>query len=246
LSGSLLADQQRLDPYIRRLRDVVAAVAVQVLAGRKSLDPMSRREFAPHGKRRQTSSAFLGVQPLAKNSSSLNEDARPPSAFVGVALPFGRMSADAFSSLADNAIGLGAREFRLTSWRAILIPAPTLDAARKLAARLPTSEFILRPEDPRRRVVACVGAPACLRGTTDVRTDATRVAAFVPDSATVHVSGCAKGCAHPRAAAATLVGRNGLYDLVSHGAPWDEPVRTGMSATEAAEQVRYLMEGIAA
>ena len=44
----------------------------------------------------------------------------------------------------------------------------------------------------------------------------------------VHVSGCAKGCAHPRPAAATFVGRDGRFDLVLNGRPWDDPVQRGI------------------
>ncbi|MCT4373616.1 hypothetical protein CLG85_026310, partial [Yangia mangrovi] len=49
---------------------------------------------------------------------------------------------------------------------------------------------------------------------------------------TLHVSGCAKGCALPRAAKVTLVGRQGSFDLVEDGAPWDTPARTGLSPAQ--------------
>ena len=95
-------------------------------------------------------------------------------------------------------------------------------------AAAPTGEgdapFILDAYDPLRRVAACVGAPACLRATTDIRADAVRLAK-APFAGTLHVSGCAKGCAHPRSAALTLVGRDGRYDLIRGGAPWDAPRR---------------------
>jgi precorrin-3B synthase len=40
---------------------------------------------------------------------------------------------------------------------------------------------------------------------------------------TVHVSGCAKGCAHPGPARTTLVGENGRYGIVRNGRPRDVP-----------------------
>ncbi|MNY65563.1 hypothetical protein D3C86_2028490 [compost metagenome] len=40
----------------------------------------------------------------------------------------------------------------------------------------------------------------------------------------LHVAGCAKGCAHPRRAALTLVGRPDGYGLVISGTAGDTPV----------------------
>jgi sulfite reductase beta subunit-like hemoprotein len=52
-----------------------------------------------------------------------------------------------------------------------------------------------------------------------VQEDAARLASCLPVRAgvLVHVSGCAKGCAHAQAAPVTLVGRDGEYDLVRDG-----------------------------
>jgi sulfite reductase beta subunit-like hemoprotein len=109
-----------------------------------------------------------------------------------------------------------------------------------LSAALAESGLILDPEDPRRRVAACVGAPACLNATTDVRGDAARLAALVDVGTLLHVSGCAKGCAHPRAATVTLTGRNGSYDLVHNGSPSDSPSLTGLTLDEAAAHLRQI------
>jgi precorrin-3B synthase len=48
----------------------------------------------------------------------------------------------------------------------------------------------------------------------------------------LHVSGCAKGCAYPRACDTTLVGQDSAYDLVKQGHPWDQPRQRGLSATD--------------
>jgi precorrin-3B synthase len=48
----------------------------------------------------------------------------------------------------------------------------------------------------------------------------------------LHVSGCAKGCAHAQAAAVTLVGREGRYDLVLDGRAGDRPILAGLDAKE--------------
>ena len=48
----------------------------------------------------------------------------------------------------------------------------------------------------------------------------------------LHVSGCAKGCAHPKPCATTLVGQNGAFDLVKNGHPWDQPSQRGLTSTD--------------
>lgn len=75
--------------------------------------------------------------------------------------------------------------------------------------------------------------PDCATATATASIPATT---SIPDPAeprkppTLHVSGCAKGCARARAADITLVGRNGAFDLVLAGCAWDAPSRTGLSA----------------
>jgi sulfite reductase beta subunit-like hemoprotein len=57
------------------------------------------------------------------------------------------------------------------------------------------------------------------------RRDAARLAVaarpLLQTGSQIHVSGCAKGCAHPGAAALTLVGDNGAYRPVVDGTPRD-------------------------
>ena len=80
------------------------------------------------------------------------------------------------------------------------------------------------PPDPTLMLVdACPGAPFCPASTVETRGLARAVA-----RPGLHVSGCAKGCARPRPAAMTLVGREGRFDLVLAGSPWDRPSRTGL------------------
>ncbi len=50
-----------------------------------------------------------------------------------------------------------------------------------------------------RRVIACTGAPGCLQASVETRALARALAPHVPGGM-LHVSGCAKGCAHPGAA----------------------------------------------
>jgi precorrin-3B synthase len=159
---------------------------------------------------------------------------------LGVGLPFGRVSAGNLQYLTQQAAKTGATELRLTPWRTILIPCPSAEAAERLARTLSPDAFILDPADPRRRVAACVGAPACQNATTAIRDDAGRLAPLVDENLFLHVSGCAKGCAHPRPAPVTLVGRDGLYDLVHDGAASDAAEMHGLTLDEAAAYLRQM------
>ena len=154
-----------------------------------------------------------GIAPLTARRSVLTVDA-----------PFGRCTANALDRLADLAARLGAKEVRLSPARGFVLLLPA--AAQADPAAL-ARDFIVAPDDPRRSVAACTGAPACASGTTPTLADAASVAeAFQPfavDGRAAHVSGCAKGCARPGPADLTLVGRDGLYGAIVGGAPGDEP-----------------------
>jgi precorrin-3B synthase len=195
----------------RRMRDVAAKTIARDAGLARTQAPPVR---SPH--------PHLGVQPLGD------------SAFLGIGLPFGRITA---KDLSDLATMVGTRDLRLTPWRAILISAPSLAAAYALQAQLAGRSFIVDPDDPRRRVAACPGAPACPSATTRTRDDATTLAARVLPGGFLHVSGCEKGCAHPNAAAITLVGRDGRYDLIRNGAVSATPTARGLTATQAAEHI---------
>ena len=216
---------------IRRIGDLVAALGgVRPLAHAAGLAPVDLPCIAGRASRPQD---FLGVRPLRS------------AAFVGVGLPFGGIVAEEFARLALLAAEQGATELRLTPWRAILVPLPSLRAARAVSIGLPAASFILDPDDPRLRIAACPGAPWCAQGMASARRDAALLAAAVTGASgsgvVLHVSGCEKGCAHPRPAPITLVGRNGRYDLVRNGVPSDMPELRELSADQAGERVRRII-----
>jgi sulfite reductase beta subunit-like hemoprotein len=115
---------------------------------------------------------------------------------------------------------------RTTPWRSFYLegthdPAPFAEAG-----------FITDPDDPRRAISACAGAPGCASASVPTRADAAFLAARGIRG--IHVSGCAKGCAHPKAAT-TLVGSGGRYGFVRHGRAGDRPAITGLTIAQAAE-----------
>jgi precorrin-3B synthase len=166
---------------------------------------------------------------------------------AGIGLAFGATSAEALAELLTHARQLGAAEVRLTPWRALLIPvadAGAADTLRRNAARL---GFVADLADPRRTVAACPGAPACANGSTPTRTDAARFAdaasALLAAGATMHVSGCAKGCAHRRPATITLVADAGRYGLVVNATATAAPAARYM-AEQAAETLARLAQAM--
>jgi precorrin-3B synthase len=214
---------------IRRMRDLVVAHGADTIAREAGLD----RSGPSRPTRTVPPSVILGAHALGS------------AGFLGAGLPFGRITADDLSVVASAAAANGARELRLTPWRTILVPVPSIVSARALASGLAQDAFILHPDDPRLRIAACPGAPACVRGTTPVRADAGRLAAEIAGAAgsgiTIHLSGCAKACAHPHAAPVTLVARNGRYDLVRDGVASALPALRDLSLEQAAEHARSII-----
>jgi precorrin-3B synthase len=147
----------------------------------------------------------------------------PEGALVGLA--FGEMSADLLQRLA----GLGHR-LRMTPWRMLLLAG---------AARLPAIDgLVTDPADPLRRITACVGAPGCAQAEGPTRALAAALASDLPTGLGLHVSGCAKGCAHPGPADLTLVAAASGYDLVRAGRASDRPALFGLGPAETAAALK--------
>lgn len=133
-----------------------------------------------------------------------------------VALAFGQMRAKTLQALA--ALG---HELRPTPWRMLLL------AGVEALPDMP--DLITDPAHPILRVIACTGAPACPQGLGDTRQLARILAPALPEGRMLHVSGCAKGCAHPAPADLTLVATAQGYDLIRHGTASDTPSLSGLS-----------------
>ncbi len=119
-----------------------------------------------------------------------------------VALAFGQTDAETLAALSE----LGP--LRLTPWRMVLV-----ERLQKAPA-LPG--LVTDPGDPLLRVVACTGAPGCPQGHAATRPLARRLAPSVPPGQTLHVAGCAKGCAHPASTLTLTAGPEG-WTLIRHG-----------------------------
>lgn len=137
-----------------------------------------------------------------------------PAATVGPT-PFGPLAALAFGQITATDLATLAAQVaavRLTSWRMLLLEG----------LRGTPKGLILSPDDPLLRVIACTGAPACPQALGDTRTLARNLAPHLPADRTLHVSGCAKGCAHPTACDLTLTATATGYRLIHQGRAADQ------------------------
>ncbi|KQP61199.1 hypothetical protein [Methylobacterium sp. Leaf108] len=190
---------------VRRMRDLPAGERSRLIADLRPTAVATPAAAAPRLR--------CGIGDLGDGRTALLLDA-----------PFGRCDSGALHRLADAAEAL-ASDIHLSPTRGFALAGTDAGALRR--ARDVLTGFVTEPDDPRGAVAACPGAPACASGSTPTLDHAARLAqAFGPFAARGlrgHVSGCAKGCAHPQAADLTLVGNGGLYGIVIGGAPSDLP-----------------------
>jgi precorrin-3B synthase len=144
---------------------------------------------------------------------------------LGIGLAFGHTDADALAALVEAAARAGGSGIRAAPGRALLLIGLAPAKAVSLAAEAGRLGFITRRDDPRRQVVACAGAPICAAAEMPARALAPEISAaagsLLDGSLTVHLSGCAKGCAHPSPSALTIVGSPAGCGVIVNGAPRD-------------------------
>jgi len=137
-------------------------------------------------------------------------------------LPFGRIEAPILAGVMEAS---SARAVRITPWRVLVVegaPAKQVDG------------LITDPAHPLLHVDACPGAPCCTQASVETRDLAGRLAPHI--AGRLHVSGCAKGCARPRAADVTLTGRDGLFDLSLNARAGGPAVRSALGPADLLAQ----------
>jgi precorrin-3B synthase len=222
-----------------RLLELLPAFAPQRM--RDALESIGAARFA---------SALAGILEQASAPA-----ARPPAEPVGIhalrsgevagiALPFGHSDAETLSRLTGEAERAGAQGLRTAPGRALLFVGLPQGAASGFAARAISLGFIADPADPRRRVIACAGAPICASGEIAARALAPVVAQALRAAnvaGPVHVSGCGKGCAHSAPTPIAIVGRAGTCDIHWNG----KLVSSAKADALVAELERLLPHGAA-
>lgn len=208
---------------MRRVGHVVAEHGVEPF--RTACEPWLAGSGVPHDERPQA--PILGHR---------------PGAWYGLAFPFGRLEADTLLHLADAAERFGNGDIRILPTRTVLLSGAGARAGEQLRA----AGAIDRADDPRLRAEACSGLGGCARGTTTTREDAHRLIASAPtllaagEGCMLHVSGCAKGCAHSGPAPITLTGREGRYDVSLQARPGDAPLWSGLDVAAVESRLAAL------
>ena len=175
--------------------------------------------FAPRPPPDERQSARSLAQPIGAHRL------RDGSLALGMGLPFGHSDSDTLQRLIEETQRAGAASARPAPGRVLLLIGVPPEQASELVTKAERLGFITRPDDPRRRVVACAGAPACAAAQIPTRALAPAIAAAARfEGQTIHISGCAKGCAHPGPADVTVVGIGNKCAIVPNGRAQDAPV----------------------
>ena len=223
--------------------DATTATPLGTIAPAAAIDTVTRllREIASHGPDARAHDAIRGEQlDASRPASRRSADPIGPHRLrgdlvaIGIGFAYGHTDATTLDALLSVARATGAGGLRTAPGRALLIlgiaphrTATVIDAAGRLG-------FVVAANDPRRRVVACAGAPICASGEIAARAlapgIADAVAPLLEPGEVIHVSGCAKGCAHHGPSALTVIGRGGACDLLVDGA------RAGSCAVELLPQ----------
>jgi len=173
------------------------------------------------------SGAILNPPPVGSAAA----DAYPA---LGIAALFGRLDHQMLRAAANSADESGNGELRLTPWRCLLLPnVRSIPRDNRLVA----AGFILDPSDARLRIAACAGQAGCEHASMPTHADAEALCETLPyfegAAIAIHVSGCQKGCAKASRTAITLVGRDGLYDLIENGRASDIPLKRDLDLDSA-------------
>ncbi|APO78722.1 precorrin-3B synthase (plasmid) [Rhizobium etli 8C-3] len=165
------------------------------------------------------------------------------SAVLGLRPRFGQMKASALSRFLGQTEPLGAAEIRLAPGRQFFVTGCSTEAAKALQAAAKDYGFSSDADDPSANIAACAGAGACASGFYETRMRAQHLLRHSPvlfdGSLTFHLSGCSKGCAHPRPALA-LTGMASGYGIVLSGLAGDSP-----DATIAGGKIDFAIEKLA-
>lgn len=173
----------------------------------------------------------------------------------GVALPFGHTDARTLVQLAASALRCGVTAIRPLPGRALLTLGLTEVTANEFSAAAAAQGFIVQATDVRRYVIACPGTPACGSAMLSTRQLAPAIAdvagSLLNGSTIIHLSGCTKGCAHPKAAALTLVGPDrivvqGRANDAPHGNITPASLLAGLGRLQADPAKSPLISGRAA
>ena len=153
---------------------------------------------------------------------------RDPRIALGIALPFGHTTANLLRTFGEAAEALGVEDIRPAPRRTLVAICGTQAKAEELRKQAEALGLVTSTDDPRQSISACPGAPECASGHIPARRMAAEIAneysGLLDGSVHLHVSGCAKGCAHPAVSDLVIVGSEAGTGLVLRGTARDAPL----------------------
>ncbi len=161
---------------------------------------------------------------------------------IGLGLAFGRLDAAMLKWLAEVAQHYGTGALCLSPWRAVYITQVKKAEALRVIETAKDKGFITDSHDSLRMIQTCSGAPACSSALGPTRELAFALARTLPDlldaKHTIHVSGCAKGCACPQKSSAVIVAQPEGYDIAWNETASASPDHIALSAENILNTVR--------
>ncbi len=207
-----------------RARDVLAREGATTF--RSAIDGLVMAARPRESGDPELDSRFRGNERVLSSPIGLHH-LRDGSRACGVGFAFGHADAASLENLVATAAAADAEGFRAVPGRALLTVGLKPQTTSAFIAAAEKQRFIVHADDPRRHVVACAGAPICASAHIASRAMAPALAEHCAtefsDGKTIHVSGCAKGCAQAAAAALTIVGTAEGCALIADGSTRDAP-----------------------
>lgn len=167
----------------------------------------------------ENANAYLKQTPYPTETHDL--PSHPPPAIGAfslgfhLAIPFGLLTGQQLHTLARLSEHHGNSEIHLTPWRSVILPG--YSGGTSLSH---LDDFITDPTDPRLTITLCPGKPYCMQGQQPILNDVRQILPLIrPLNGTIHVSGCAKGCASPKKHSITLCATAKGYTLIMNGKP---------------------------
>jgi ferredoxin-nitrite reductase len=130
--------------------------------------------------------------------------------YVGLILTLGQISIDQLYGLGNLANQYGNGSLRLTPWQNVILPHVLDSDIPNLIQAIAQLGLQTNAHHPAGSIAACRGKPGCQAAETNSHTHAQVLIQQLIDRLDqplqIHISGCAKGCAHPLGSDIALLG----------------------------------------
>ncbi len=144
-----------------------------------------------------------------------------------IGIPFGLLNSHDLNVLADISDQYGNSTLQITPDRSIILPYCSAKAHGDLKS------FITDQNDIRLHIISCPGKPYCFQGQQPTMHDIQKLIHFWHSKLqTLHISGCAKGCASPQKNPMTLCATPKGYTLILNGRADDKSIYQDLDLTK--------------